>query len=603
MSGSHVAPPSHQKNSKSNSGAWKVWVLVLVLLIAIAALCFLLWQLFGEDIMGFFGGTTEETANIAPGIFTQVEAEYGNGKNVAGNLTITEGSQRPPEIPAEAEDVVLLNVAWTGSKEQTEPVYLTVSDPSFTEGDGLAVYQYSEPEASWDLIGTYRIQDNSVTFQTASISPFAFQVISSTPATPVPATPTPIPTATPVPTPEPTPAPVPVVDYGSYPVIQTGAYTIATEMEDDASYVFALVPELPDGASVPVEDDEQQDSSDEGGVDFTYVDAPDATAPAEETVEDTTASAPMATVLMNLGGDALGAVQMPLIQNADGVWCLGGPITEGMLWKANRDGYKDEHRFSLGNNDRYLNTDDSLANVILTDNHVRTRWLIQTAKLADGSEISTVNYRDEDRYYVSSLSTVVEAISDSLFPAGEVPAEPNPLAAQVTYLGTSAPADQTMLREALRFTVTKDETLAQQIVLFKLDPDAAAPAEMATALPSRIVVPALDENSNLGALDIRDGDALLQLGVDYTIAAKVYNNSTVVVVITFIGKYTGQVVRTYPGTFFRTDASQMPPTPTPEPTATPAPTSNTTSWVPPAQPQQNPDSPTDAQTYDDPSDT
>ena len=45
-----------------------------------------------------------------------------------------------------------------------------------------------------------------------------------------------------------------------------------------------------------------------------------------------------------------------------------------------------------------------------------------------------------------------------------------------------------------------------------------------------------------------------------------------VVVISFMGRYTGQVVRTYEGTYFRTDASQ--PTPSPEPTATPAPTDN-----------------------------
>lgn len=628
MSGSHVAPPSHHhtNNNKNSGSGWKVAILVIVLLIAIAALCFLLWQLFGETIMGMIGGGSNKTANVAPGIFTQVGAEYSSGKNVAGNLTVDQGTQRPAEIPPEAENVVLLDISWTGTKEQTEPVYLTVSDPSFTDGDGLSVYEFDKTQAAWEQVGTYRIQNSSVTFQAEDMTSFAFQVISSTPVVPT-ASPIPEPTAepapTPEPTPEPTPAPVAVVDYGAYPTVQTGAYTIATEMEDDGVYVFALVNDLPaDAAGSAGEEEGGEDSassdgstadsgSAEGGVDFTYVDAPaDAsTAAAGGDAAAPAAPAPKATVLMNLGNDTLGAVEMDLVQAENGAWCLSGPITEGMLWTAQRDAYKDERRFSLGNHDRYLNTDEGLANIILTDNHIRTRWLIQTATLADGSEISTLNYRDEDRYYVSAFGNVVETLSDGLFPAGEVPAEPNPLAAQVTYLGTAAPADQTMLRETLRFSVTTDETLAQQIVLFKLDPDVTLPASAQAVTTSSITVPVIDENSDLSMLDIRDGGSLLQLGVDYTVAAKVYNNSTVVVVISFMGKYTGQVVRTYPGTFFRTDASQTPPTPSPEPSPTPAPVTNNTgggggitSWVPPTTPTQNPASSTDTQTYDDPTD-
>lgn len=632
-----MAPNSQRPRSSSSGSGWKVAVLVIVLLIAIAALAFLLYQLFGGDIAGLLGGSGS-SANIAPGIFTQVNAEYGSGKNVAGNLTITEGTQRPESIPPEAEDVVLLDIEWTGKKEQTEPVYLTVSDPSFTDGDGLSVHEYNDTTGQWDLLGSYRIQNNSVTFPAATVSSFAFQVVSATPVATVspepvastePTTPTAEPTASPEPSPEPTPAPVAVVDYGPYATVQTGVFTMADQLEDGQTYAFALVRDLPEEDMAPAETDESADeangggndaSSDDGGVNFTYVDAPageETTGEAGEAGGEAGGEAaaqpetktPMATVIMNMGGGTLGAVEMPLVQAADGTWCLAGPVTDGMIWSAKRDFYvTNDYRFSLANNGSYLNTDANLANIILTDNSVRTRWLVETATLADGSQISTLNYRDNDRFYVTDLSVAVEAVTDAMFPAGETPAEPNPLASQVTYVGTAAPADQTMLRQTLRFAVSKDQTLAQKVMVFKMDTERAVPDGVQTSIANRVTVPILDENSDLSNLDIRDGDLLLQLGVDYTVAAKVYNNSTVVVVISFMGKYTGQVVRTYEGTFFRTDPNQA--TPSPEPTPTAAPAYNgggggggnggggNGQFVPPPSSGNNNDDPTN--TYDDP---
>ena len=132
MSGTHAAHSAPPTKKSSGSG-WKIGILVAVLVLVLAALGFLLWQMFGAS-----GGSG--TADIAPGIFTQVSAGYSdNGKNVSGNIAVTEGTQRPEDVPAE-EDMVLLDISWTGKKALDEPLLITVSDPSFTNGDGLAVH-------------------------------------------------------------------------------------------------------------------------------------------------------------------------------------------------------------------------------------------------------------------------------------------------------------------------------------------------------------------------------------------------------------------------------------------------------------------------------
>ncbi len=581
MAGSHMAPRAQSTKSRSKSNSsWKVWVLVLVLLIAVAALCFLLWQMFGSTLMSSLGigdgGNAQ--ADIAPGIFTQVGAEYSNGKNAAGNLSVTEGTQRPDTIPPE-EDVILLDIAWTGKNEQSEPVYVTVSDPSFTDGDGLAVHHYNAGTAVWDLIGTYTIQNNSVTFLADSFSPFAFQVISSEPEPTATPEPTPEPTATPEPTPEPTPTPIMAVDYGTYPTVQTQAFTLASELEDDQVYALALVSGLPADATAAegggeADAEAQDDAEEEDDVSFSYVEAQDGTdaaqAPADGT--DAAAPAPVASVLVNLDGTNMRTVDMPLIQAEDGTWCLGGPVTQGMLWTSNRDAYKDERRFSFGNNDAYLNLDDEDVNMLLNDNRTRTRFLLETAELADGSTLSTLTYRNGSRYYVNAMQMAAEVITDDAFPAGTVTTDENgqttPQISDPVYLGGAAPAaDQSLTREVLQFTFTDDQGQAKQLMAFKLNEEMAAPAGLITTLPSQITVPAISEETNLETLVIMDGDRPLMLGTDYTISARVYNNSTVVVCINFIGSYTGQIVRTYAGTLIRTNATpETTPTPSPSPT-------------------------------------
>ena len=75
----------------------------------------------------------------------------------------------------------MLDVSWADGKEPDEPVYVTVSDPSFTDGDGLAVYSYAEDDAAgagqWEEIGTYAIRDQAVTFQAKDMAALAFAVL------------------------------------------------------------------------------------------------------------------------------------------------------------------------------------------------------------------------------------------------------------------------------------------------------------------------------------------------------------------------------------------------------------------------------------------
>ena len=87
--------------SGGGGGGWKTAVLIVLLIVVLAAIGFLVWKLFGAQIMGLFGGGGKDSpppaASVAPGITTQVTAEYENGKSVSGNMAISQGTQRLPD--------------------------------------------------------------------------------------------------------------------------------------------------------------------------------------------------------------------------------------------------------------------------------------------------------------------------------------------------------------------------------------------------------------------------------------------------------------------------------------------------------------------------
>ena len=601
---------------RRGSGKWKIWLLVVILLVVVAALGYLVWQVFGGDIMDRVNGTTADAqADIAPGITTQIDAADGTGKNLSGNIAVTQGTQRPDVVPPE-EDMVLLDINWTGKKDPEGPMYVTVSDPTWPDGDGLAVHHYNHDNA-WETVGTYTIRDHSVTFMVNDLSPFAFQVISAEPSPSPSPEPTAEPTPTPVPTPEPTPAPITAMDYGMYSDVQNGVFTLAEKMEDDATYVIAFLQDMPGDEAGEASDEAEPtavptDSPDgEDGVDFSFVETAEGGDDAETAGEAAPAPeqtpGPVARVLLNLDGTNMRTVDMPLVKTDDGQWCLGGAVTAGMLWTTDGEYYASNTRYSMENNGSFLNLDDNNENVILTDSGYRTRWLIQTAELSDGSGMDTLDYyTDGERHYITAMEMLPDEVNEADFPAGTAPEEGVPAPA---YLGGAAPETQPTQREVLHFTVAGEDNTddALLVLLFKLDKDIETAPEGAGAPPaSRIVVPAINADTDLTTMVIRDGANILTCGQDYTVTAQVYNNSTVVVTIRFIGKYTGQIVRTYAGTTFKAGQPEPSPSPSPEPSpsASPTPdgggsTGNTGTETPtatPTPPQESPPAATTAPT-------
>ena len=248
----------------------------------------------------------------------------------------------------------------------------------------------------------------------------------------------------------------------------------------------------------------------------------------------------------------------------------------------------------MENNGSFLNLDDNNENVILTDSGARTRWLIQTAELSDGSEMDTLDYYvDGERHYINVMEMLTDEVNDSDFPSATPPADS--VIPQPVYLGGAAADNDVAMREVLHITTTGEDNAdeALRVLLFKLDEDIeTAPEGAGTPPASRIVVPAINAETNLSTMIVRDGANILTLGQDYTVSARVCNNSTVVVTIRFIGKYTGQIVRTYAGTTFLTNETAEPspspstsPSPSPSPSSTPGGTQTTS---PSSAPQTSP---------------
>lgn len=351
---------------------WKIWVLIAVLVIAVLVLAFLCARYYLPDLLG---STSSEPVTV---LSTTVSAQDADGKTVTDSLSVTEGSLRPDIAEADA-DLILLDIGWAGKRDPSLPLIISVSNPAFTDNDGLAVYHYTD--GAWELVGTYLIVNNTVSFRTQSLSPFAFEVISSTPAP----TPTPEPTATPEPTetPEPTPTPY-IIDYGSFSAVQAGTFEQADAIEAGGSYLIAIV-----------NDPNVSESGD--GVTFFGAGA------AQEPIT--------ADVLLNYDGDTMRTIRVQLTKGSDGRYAVMDPVVAGMLWTAvDSDGYGGATRFALANGDYYLNLDEKDENVVMNDNATRTRWLYDTigVKDADGRErnISTLTYRESyyDEYYISAMS-------------------------------------------------------------------------------------------------------------------------------------------------------------------------------------------------------
>lgn len=389
----------------SRGSSWKLWLLIILLIVVIAVL--------GIFVLKSFLDSTPEQVNNLP---TQVKIQDASGKDVSNHLSLFPGTLRPDIAKPDAE-LILMEISLTGKAADNGPFILTVSNNDFPDNDGLAVYHCAN--GSWELVNTYLIANHSVSFQVDSLSPFAFEVISSNPEPT--ATPEPTPTVTPEPTPEPE-----VVDYGKYNKIQHGEFAQADEMSENGAYVIALV--------------NDPDALTDSAVTFFDPEAEDA----QQTEQPITA-----TVLLNYSSKELRTVEVEVKKDTAGKYTLTGDVVDGMLWNvASADTVGGATRFSLVNNENFLNLDEKNENFIMDDNEVRTRWLYEEVKPGDDDDFSaftTLTYRvDSDAYYASFMGMAPEAVEN-----------PDSLEGDVD--------------EAMKFTATKDPKQAKVLMIFALD--------------------------------------------------------------------------------------------------------------------------------------
>lgn len=215
--GAHSAEPTRSSRTPKSSGSgnavkFVLLGLVLVLIVLVLVLLFTRGSRSSGEITD-----AAASANLTSSVLAQ---DY-SGKDIGKDITITAGTLAPPDV--NPSDAILMDISWTGKKAAEYPIILTVSDPSFVDGNGLIVFHYENNQ--WVKVGTYTIADRSVTFLADSLSPFAFvpyeKYNTPTPepsATPAPtATPTPTPTPTPTATPSPSPAPTAKSEGGESP--------------------------------------------------------------------------------------------------------------------------------------------------------------------------------------------------------------------------------------------------------------------------------------------------------------------------------------------------------------------------------------------------
>lgn len=207
--GAHSAEPARNSRSRtpksSGSGNAVKFILLGLVLVLIVLVLVLLFVRGGRSS----GEITDAAASA--NLTSSVLAQDYSGKDIGKDLTITAGTLAPPDVnPA---DAILMDISWTGKKAASYPIILTVSDPSFVDGNGLIVFHYENNQ--WVKVGTYTIADHAVTFLADSLSPFAFvpyeKYNTPTPeasATPTPSmTPSPSPSMSPSPSLSPSPSP------------------------------------------------------------------------------------------------------------------------------------------------------------------------------------------------------------------------------------------------------------------------------------------------------------------------------------------------------------------------------------------------------------
>lgn len=442
-------------SAHSSGSNWKMWIVIAALALVIVVLGFL--------CIHFILGEQSPEPAAATGISATIAAQDADGKNVTDKIAVSLGTMRPDTVAPEAE-LMLLDISWNAKRDPSMPMILTISDPGFKNDDGLAVYHYENGQ--WVLLGTYLIANQAVSFEVTSLSPFAFQQISAIPdptATPEP-TPSPEPTPTPAPTPEP-------VDYGKYNEVQEGLFVQSEGIKLDDSYIIGYVHpeelEIPEDGEVTVFGDESEDAS--------------------------STKVYTATVLVNYDGENLSSVDVLVGKTNDDQYYILDPVVEGMLWTAvASDPYNGADRFSLENNEKYLNLDNENENVVMDDNDYRTRWLYEEVEVDDDTTIDTLTYRiSPDSYYAEVFELVKDEADEAEAVEGEEPAEDE----------TAEDEEEPAAKPNFTYSVTTDEEKALELVIFRLD-DGTADVDTDRISGTLILMSTPEANQGLDATPI-----------------------------------------------------------------------------------------------------
>ena len=159
MSNSYRGQSNKNSSSVSNAGFVLIGVALLMVVVVLVLLC-------ARCAKQNSSGTLNEDYSLS----CTISAQDSTGKDVTESLAITRSTNTPSDV--NPDDAILVNVAWNGKKAASFPLVLTIQDSSYTDGDGLVVFQCKNGQ--WTEIGTYMISNASVSFPVESLSDFAF---------------------------------------------------------------------------------------------------------------------------------------------------------------------------------------------------------------------------------------------------------------------------------------------------------------------------------------------------------------------------------------------------------------------------------------------
>lgn len=161
MSNSYRGQDNKNSSSVSNAGFVLIGIALLMVVIVLVLLC---------ARCAKQNSSSDDVLNYLNPLTCTISAQDSTGKDVTDSLTVIRSSNTPSDV--NPEDATLVNIDWSEKKVASYPMVLTIQDSSYTDGQGLIVFQYKNGQ--WEQIDTYMISNASVSFPVESLGDFAF---------------------------------------------------------------------------------------------------------------------------------------------------------------------------------------------------------------------------------------------------------------------------------------------------------------------------------------------------------------------------------------------------------------------------------------------